>query len=342
MNKTRVGINGFGRIGRLFLRSLQSHPLLEVVAINSGSNPESHAFLLKHDSNYGTYHGEVHATEKSIFVDGKEIAIYKVMDPANIPWDEQKVAIVIECSGLFTDKTTASKHLRGSVKKVIISAPGKGVDGTFVMGVNEQDYNPLTQHVIANASCTTNCLTPIVHLLHENYGIKHAHMSTTHSFTSDQNLLDNSHPHDLRRARSATNNIVPTTTGAAIATAEVIPALKGKIDGISLRVPVSTVSILYLVAEVEKATSKEAINTMFAAAATGPMGRYLEISHEPLVSSDFKGNTHSGIVDALSTDVVDGTLISVLAWYDNEWGYTQRLVDLADFVARCMTSGYAE
>ncbi|MBI4836004.1 MAG: type I glyceraldehyde-3-phosphate dehydrogenase [Candidatus Abawacabacteria bacterium] len=336
MNKIRIGINGFGRIGRLFLRSLKDHPLLEVVAINSGSNPESHAFLLKHDSNYGAYLGTVSAGEKSILVDNKEIAIYKIVEPAQIPWGEKQVDIVIECSGLFTDRETASKHLHDGVKKVIISAPGKDVDGTFVMGVNEKQYDASKHHVIANASCTTNCLTPIVYLLHKEYGIKYAHMSTTHSYTSDQNLLDNSHPHDLRRARAAGDNIIPTTTGATLATTEVIPALKGKISGISLRVPTSTVSILYLVADLEKETSKVAMNDMFRRAATGDMQDYLAVSDEPLVSSDFKGDTHSSIIDALSTDVVGKHLASIVAWYDNEWGYTQRLVDLANLVGHLL------
>ncbi len=334
MKAIRVGINGFGRIGRLLMRSLTNHPLLQVVAINSGSNPESHAFLLKHDSNYGLFASDVSHDEHSITVDGNKIAVYKVMDPALIPWEEAKVDLVIECSGAFTDKENAAKHLQGGVKKVIISAPGKGVDGTFVMGVNEDQYNPDTQHVIANASCTTNCLTPIVHILHQAYGIESAHMSTTHAYTSDQNLLDNSHPHDLRRARAAADNIVPTTTGAALATTDVIPALKGKIDGIALRVPTSTVSLLYLVATLEKATTKEQINHLFERASRHEMKKYIAVSYEPLVSSDFKGDTHSATIDAQFTDVIGKHLVSIVAWYDNEWGYTQRLVDLANFVGQ--------
>lgn len=332
MKKIKVGINGFGRIGRLFLRSIRNNPLFEVVAVNSGSNPDSHAFLFKHDSSYGTYSGSVEARDKSIVVDEKEIAIYKVREPGDIPWEEQGVEVVIECSGLFTDKESAEKHLHGTVKKVIISAPGKGVDGTFVMGVNERTYDNSKHHVIANASCTTNCLTPVVKVLHDVYGIKHAQMSTTHSYTSDQNLLDNSHPKDLRRARAAADNIVPTTTGAAIATTEVIPELKGKLTGIALRVPTSTVSILYLVAELQKATSKDEINQSLKLASETSLKGYLDVCNEPLVSSDFKGSTFSSIVDALSTDVVDGTMVSVVAWYDNEWGYTQRLVELTGYV----------
>lgn len=332
MKKIKVGINGFGRIGRLFLRSIRSNPVFEVVAINSGSNPASHAFLFKHDSSYGMYSGTVEAKDKSIVVDGKEIAIYKVREPGDIPWENQGVEVVIECSGLFTDKETAEKHLHGTVKKVIISAPGKGVDGTFVMGVNEKNYDNSKHHVIANASCTTNCLTPLVKVLNDVYGIKHAQMSTTHSYTSDQNLLDNSHPKDLRRARAAADNIVPTTTGAAIATTEVIPELKGKLTGIALRVPTSTVSILYLVAELQKNTTKEDVNQNLKLASETILKNYLGYCNEPLVSSDFKGSTFSSIVDALSTDVVDGTMVSVVAWYDNEWGYTQRLVELTGYV----------
>ncbi len=332
MKKIKVGINGFGRIGRLFLRSIKDNPLFEVVAINSGSNPVSHAFLFKHDSSYGLYQGKVEAKEKSIVVDGKEIAIYKVREPGDIPWGEHGVEVVIECSGLFTDRDTAEKHMHDSVKKVIISAPGKGVDGTFVMGVNEKQYDNSKHHVIANASCTTNCLTPLVKVLHDTYGIKHAQMSTTHSYTSDQNLLDNSHPKDLRRARAAADNIVPTTTGAAIATTEVIPELKGKLTGIALRVPTSTVSILYLVAELQTTTTKEAVNEVLESASKTGLKGYLDVCKEPLVSSDFKGSTFSSIVDALSTDVVDGTMVSVVAWYDNEWGYTQRLVELTGYI----------
>ncbi len=332
MAKMKVGINGFGRIGRLFLRSIRNNPQFEVVAINSGSNPASHAFLFQHDSSYGAYQGVAIAKEKSIVVDGNEIAIYKVKDPAEIPWHETGVEVVIECSGLFTDRKTASKHLHGSVRKVIISAPGKGVDGTFVMGVNEASYDTTKHHVIANASCTTNCLTPIVYLLNKAYGIKHAQMSTTHSYTSDQNLLDNSHPKDMRRARAAADNIVPTTTGAAIATTEVIPELKGKISGISLRVPTSTVSVLYLVAELNQTVTRDQVNELFKAASASNFKGYLDFSNEPLVSSDYKGSTFSSIVDGLSTDVVDGTMVSIVAWYDNEWGYTQRLVNLTEYV----------
>ncbi|MBP6084980.1 type I glyceraldehyde-3-phosphate dehydrogenase [Candidatus Gracilibacteria bacterium] len=334
MKKIRLGINGFGRIGRLFLRSVQNHPQLEVVMINSGSNPQSHAFLFEHDSTYGQYKGTVGSTDHSIIIDGHEILVTKVMDPGQIPWHNAQVDVVVEASGLFTDKETAQKHLQAlGVKKVIISAPGKGVDGTFVMGVNEQSYDPTTQHVIANASCTTNCLTPIAYLLNNAYGIKHAVMNTTHSYTSDQNLLDNSHPHDLRRARGAGQNMIPTTTGAALATTEVIPELKGKLNGIAVRVPTATVSLLNLVAELEQGVTKEAINQLFKDASVGFMKQYLAYNELPLVSSDYKGTTYSCIVDGLSTDVVDKTMVSIVAWYDNEWGYTQRLVELTGYVA---------
>ncbi len=332
MKKTRIGINGFGRIGRLFMRIAMQRPDLEVVAINSGSNPESHAFLFQHDSTYGLYAGKVEVLADAIVVDGKRIAVYKVRDPSEIPWEETQVDIVIECTGEFTDKASAGKHLHGSVKKVIISAPGKGVDGTFVMGVNEKTYDPSKHTVIANASCTTNCLTPVAYLLNQAYGIKHAHMSTVHSYTNDQNLQDNSHPKDFRRARAAAMNIVPTVTGAAIATTEVIPALKDKISGIAFRVPSSVVSILYLVAEVEKATDSKAVNEMFRIASTGDMKKYLNVSDEPLVSSDYKGSSYSAIIDALSTEVVDQHLVTVVAWYDNEWGYSERLADFTSYV----------
>jgi glyceraldehyde 3-phosphate dehydrogenase len=258
------------------------------------------------------------------------------MDPAQIPWEREKVDIVVECSGLFTDKESASKHLHGGVKKVIISAPGKDMDATIVMGVNEQIYDPKNHHVIANASCTTNCLTPIAYLLNKAYGIKHAYMCTVHSYTNDQNLQDNSHPKDLRRARGAAANIVPTTTGAAIATVEVIPELRGKISGTAIRVPNSVVSILDLVAEVNKEVTKEEVNDMFRQSASGSMGKYLSVNDEPLVSSDYKGSSYSAIVDALSTEVIDKNLVSIIAWYDNEWGYSERLADITSFVGNKM------
>lgn len=334
MKKIRVGINGFGRIGRLFMRIAMQRPDLEVVAINSGSTPQSHAFLFQHDSAYGLYPGSVEAQADAILVDDKKIAVYKVRDPSEIPWDKTQADIVVECTGEFTDKENASKHLHGGVKKVIISAPGKDVDGTFVMGINEHSYNPDKHTVIANASCTTNCLTPVVYLLHKAYGIKHAHMSTVHSYTNDQNLQDNSHPKDFRRARAAAMNIVPTTTGAAIATTDVIPDLKGKISGIAFRVPSSVVSILYLVAEVEKETSTEEVNKMFFEASLGDMKRYLSVSNEPLVSNDYKGSTYSAIIDALSTEVIDKHLVTVVAWYDNEWGYSERLADITSYIGQ--------
>ncbi|OGC81687.1 MAG: type I glyceraldehyde-3-phosphate dehydrogenase [Candidatus Abawacabacteria bacterium RBG_16_42_10] len=332
MKKIRIGINGFGRIGRLFMRIAMQRTDLEVVAINSGSNPESHAFLFQHDSSYGAFPGTVEATHDAVMVNGKRIAVYKVMDPAQIPWDKENVDIVVECSGLFTDKASASKHLHGGVKKVIISAPGKDMDATIVLGVNEQIYDPNKHTVIANASCTTNCLTPIAYLLNQAYGIKHAYMCTVHSYTNDQNLQDNSHPKDLRRARSAATNIVPTTTGAAIATIEVIPELKGKINGIAIRVPNSVVSILDLVAEVNKEVTKEEVNEMFRAAANGSMKKYLSVNDEPLVSSDYKASSYSAIIDSLSTEVIDKTLVSIIAWYDNEWGYSERLADITSYI----------
>ncbi len=332
MKKIRIGINGFGRIGRLFMRIAMQRPDLEVVAINSGSNPQSHAFLFQHDSTYGLYLGTVEALEDAIVVDGKKIAVYKVRDPSEIPWGQNKVDIVVECTGEFTDKESASKHLHDGVKKVIISAPGKDMDATIVMGVNEQIYDPTKHNVIANASCTTNCLTPVVYLLNKAYKVKHAHTCTVHSYTSDQNLQDNSHPHDLRRARAAAMNIIPTTTGAATATTEVLPELKGKINAISIRVPNSVVSILYLVAEVEKSTNKDEVNDMFRKAAAQDMKKYLSVNDEPLVSSDYKGSKYSAIIDSLSTDVVDKTLVTVIAWYDNEWGYSERLADITSYI----------
>jgi len=331
---TRIGINGFGRIGRLTFRSIKQYHNgdLEVVAINDLTDPKTNAHLLKWDSTYGLYPGQVEATEDSITVDGKEVNVLAERDPGKIPWRDYGISIVIESTGLFTDATKAAAHLNGGAQKVIISAPAKNEDVTVVLGVNEEDYDPKKHRVISNASCTTNCVAPVVKVLHQSFGISKGLMTTIHAYTNDQRILDMFHK-DLRRARAAAINIIPTTTGAAKAVTMVIPELKGKIHGMAFRVPVATVSVVDFVAELGGEASVEEINQAFRAAAEGPLTGILEYCPEPLVSSDFKGNPSSSIFDALSTMVIEGNLVKVLAWYDNEWGYSCRLGDLASYVS---------
>jgi len=331
---TRIGINGFGRVGRLTLRAVNQYhsSQLEVVAVNDLTDTKTNAHLLKWDSTYGPYPGKVQATEDSIIVDGKQIKVLLEREPGNIPWSGYGVDIVIESTGLFTNATKAQAHLRDSVKKVLISAPAKNEDVTIVLGVNEEQYDPGKHHVISNASCTTNCIAPVVKVLNQNFGVSKGLMTTIHAYTSDQRLLDTFH-RDLRRARAAAMNIVPTTTGAARAVTQVIPELKGKLHGLAFRVPVSTVSVVDLVADLNKEVTVEQVNQAFKAAAEGPLAGILEYCDEELVSMDFKGNPASSIFDAPSTMVIAGNMVKVLSWYDNEWGYSCRLADLAAYVA---------
>ena len=330
---TRVGINGFGRIGRQSLKALiERAPDVEVVAVNDLVDAEMNALLFKRDSTYGTYPGDVRAGDSSIIIDGHEIKILAERDPANLPWGDLGVDIVLESTGIFTDAAKAGAHITAGAKKVIISAPAKGEDITIVLGVNEDRYEPANHHIISNASCTTNCLAPAAKVVHDLVTIERGLMNTIHSYTNDQNILDVAHK-DPRRARSAGQNIIPTTTGAAKALALVIPDLKGKFDGFSLRVPTPTVSVVDFTADVSRPTSVEELNDAFRAAEAGPMKGILGVSDEPLVSMDFKGDSRSSIIDSASTMVLGGTMVKVISWYDNEWGYSSRVADLIAFVA---------
>src|SRR6266480_388748 len=331
---TRVGINGFGRIGRQSLKAiLERHPHdLEVVAVNDLTDTKTNAHLLKYDSTYGRFPGEVEATADSLIVNGHTVKVLSQRDPAQIPWADLGIEIVIESTGLFTDASKAAAHLQGGAKKVIISAPAKGEDLTMVLGVNEDMYDPTRHNIISNASCTTNCLAPAAKVINDTFGIEKGLMNTIHSYTNDQRILDQVHK-DLRRARSAGVNIIPTTTGAARALALVIPELKGRFDGMSLRVPTVTVSVVDFVANVRKEATKESINDAYKEAAAGSLNGILEYTEEPLVSSDFRGDPHSSIIDGLSTMVQGDNMIKVLAWYDNEWGYSCRIADLTHFIA---------
>ncbi len=330
---TRVGINGFGRIGRQSLKAIiERAPDVEVVAVNDLVSTEMNALLFKRDSTYGAYKGSVEHTDDAIVVDGKEIKVLSEKDPAALPWRDLGVDIVIESTGRFTDATAAAGHLQGGAKKVLISAPAKNEDITIVLGVNEDQYDSGKHHVISNASCTTNCLAPAAKVVHDNWTIKRGLMNTIHSYTNDQNVLDVAHK-DPRRARSAGQNIIPTTTGAAKALALVIPDLKGKFDGFSLRVPTPTVSVVDFTAELEKPATAEELNAAFRAAAAGPLKGILGVEDGKLVSMDFKGDERSSIIDAPSTMSLGGTFVKVIAWYDNEWGYSCRVADLVKFMA---------
>jgi glyceraldehyde 3-phosphate dehydrogenase len=330
---TRVGINGFGRIGRQSLKALiERAPDIEVVAVNDLVDTQMNALLFKHDSTYGAYPGDVSHTDDAIIVDGREIKVLKEKDPATLPWGDLGVDLVVESTGIFTNAEKARAHIDAGAKKVIISAPAKNEDITIVLGVNDEKYDPATHHIISNASCTTNCLAPAAKVVHDLLGIQRGLMNTIHSYTNDQRILDVAHK-DPRRARSAGQNIIPTTTGAAKALALVIPDLKGKFDGFSLRVPTPTVSVVDFTAEVGRETSVEEINDAFRTAAAGPLKGILGVSDEPLVSTDFKGDERSSIVDSESTMVIGGTMVKVIAWYDNEWGYSCRVADLVAHVA---------
>ena len=330
----RVGINGFGRIGRQVLRAakLQGVADLDFVAVNDLTDTKTLAHLFKYDSVHRTFPGQVESGEGSITIDGDEVKIFAEKDPAKLPWGDLGVDIVLESTGRFTDADQARAHMTGGAKKVIISAPAKGEDMTIVMGVNSDKYDSAKHHIVSNASCTTNCLVPMVKVVLDAVGVRHATMVTVHSYTNDQSILDLPHK-DLRRARAAALSIIPTTTGAAKATSLVLPELKGKIDGISLRVPTPDVSITELVVEAERATTIQAVNDAFrAAAADGPLAGIIDYATEPLVSSDYIGNPHSCVLDSLSTNVIDGTMVKLSGWYDNEWGYSSRCVDLLRFM----------
>jgi glyceraldehyde 3-phosphate dehydrogenase len=330
---TKIGINGFGRVGRLTLRAVNQYHKgrLEVAAVNDLTDAKTNAHLLKWDSTYGPYPGEVKATDDSITVNGQKVKVLAERDPASIKWGALGVDIVIESTGLFTDATKAAAHLKGGAKKVIISAPAKNEDITIVLGVNQEQYNPEKHNVISNASCTTNCIAPVVKVLHQSFGLQKGLMTTIHAYTNDQRLLDTFHK-DPRRARSAALNIVPTTTGAARAVTQVMPELKGKLHGLAFRVPVATVSVVDLVADLDREVTVEEVNRALEKAAAGNLKGILEYCREELVSTDFKGNPASSIVDALGTMVIAGNMVKVLSWYDNEWGYSCRLADLTQYL----------
>jgi glyceraldehyde 3-phosphate dehydrogenase len=332
---TKIGINGFGRIGRLTLRTINQYHKdnLEVVAVNDLTDNKTNAHLLKWDSTYGQYKGTVTDEADGIIVDGKKIKVLAEKDPAKIAWKDYGVDIVIESTGRFTDATKAAAHLQGGAKKVIISAPAKNEDITIVLGVNEDKYIPAQHKIISNASCTTNCVAPVAKVLNNAFGINKGFMTTIHSYTNDQRILDVFHD-DLRRARAAAINLIPTTTGVTKAIAQVIPELKGKLNGMSIRVPTPSVSVCDFSLELSKDVTPEAVNDVLKNAASGPMATYLQYCDEPLVSMDFKGNSHSAIIDALSTITIGGNMVKVIAWYDNEWGYSCRLGDLTDYIAK--------
>ena len=331
---TRIGINGFGRIGRQVTRSiLERHSdELEIVAVNDLTDTETNAHLFKYDTNYGRYPGTVEASDGHVVVDGRPIKVFSERDPAKIPWGDLGVQLVIESTGFFTNAQQAAGHLEGGAKKVIISAPAKGDDLTVVMGVNEHKYDPSQHTVVSNASCTTNCVAPLVKVLNDTFGISHALMTTVHAYTNDQKILDQVHS-DIRRARAAAANIIPTTTGAAKAVGVVMPEMQGKIHGMAFRVPVPTVSLIDLVANVERSVTRDDVNQAFQQASQETLSGVLEYCEEELVSSDFKGNPASAIFDAPSTMVMGNSMVKVLGWYDNEWGYSCRVGDLAAFMA---------
>ncbi len=332
MAKLKTAINGFGRIGRLLMRANFVYDLVDIVAINDPNDNKSLAYLLKYDTVHGKLDKKIEATETGIKIDGKEIPTFHEKDPSKLPWRNFGVDLVFEASGVFTDRAAAAAHLTAGAKRVIITAPAKDVDGTFVIGVNHKDFDPKKHIVISNASCTTNCLAPMAKVLHENFKIVKGFMTTVHAYTNDQRTLDLAHK-DPRRGRTAAQNIIPTSTGAAKAIGEVIPDLKGKMDGIALRVPVADGSMTDLVCVVEKVTTKEEVNAAMKSSAEGELKGILEYCEDPIVSSDVIDNPASSIFDAALTKVLDGNLVKVFSWYDNEWGYSVRTVELADVIA---------
>ena len=331
----KVGINGFGRIGRVFFRAAWGTPGLEVVGVNDLSDAATLAHLLKYDSVHGIFPGEVVAKGDAFFVDGRQVRVAAQKDPAALPWRDLGVDVVVESTGVFRDKAGAGKHLQAGARKVVITAPAKDPDATLVLGVNEGAYDPARHHVVSNASCTTNCLATVAKVLLDRFGVRRGFASTVHSYTNDQPIHDFPHK-DLRRARAGALSMIPTTTGAATAVGLVLPSLKGKLDGIAIRVPTANVSVVDLVAELERPASVEAVNDAFRAAAAGSLKQILAYTDEPLVSVDFNGNPHSSIVDGPSTALIDGALVKVLAWYDNEWGYSCRVRDLVLFMGKSL------
>ena len=328
-----VAINGFGRIGRNVLRAAQNTPEFEIVAINDLTSPQTLAHLLKYDSIHGIFDADVSVADDSILVNGKKIKVFSERDPAALPWKELGVDVVIESTGFFTNGKDAGKHIQAGAKKVIISAPGKEVDLTVCMGVNDGVYDAASHNIVSNASCTTNCLAPVAKVLLENFGIVKGLMTTVHAYTNDQRILDLPHD-DMRRARAAAMSMIPTTTGAAKAVSLVLPELKGKLDGLAVRVPTPNVSLVDLVVETEKTTSVEEVNAALKTAANGPLKGILDFCEEPLVSIDFNGNPASSSVDAATTSVIAGNMVKVMSWYDNEWGYSNRIVDLVKLMAK--------
>ena len=329
----KVGINGFGRIGRNIMRAAMGDSSIDIVAVNDLTNADTLAHLLKYDSILGNLKADISAKGDRITVNRDEFQVLSMKDPAQLPWKSLGVDVVFESTGIFTNRDGAAKHLAAGARKVVITAPAKGPDFSVVLGVNEDKYDPAKHHIISNASCTTNCLAPIAKVLHETFGIRKGWMTTVHSYTNDQQLLDLPHK-DLRRARAAALSIIPTTTGAAVAVGEVLPEIKGRLDGISMRVPTPNVSVVDLAVLVDKKTTKEEVNATFKSAADGKLKGILEYTEEPLVSIDFRGNPHSSILDASYTSVMDSDFIKVLSWYDNEWGYSNRCVDLLRYLVK--------
>lgn len=329
----KIGINGFGRIGRLVFRAALENENVEVVAVNDLTDSKMLAHLLKYDSVHGRLDAEVSHTDDSIVVNGQSIKVLAERDPSELGWGELGVDVVVESTGRFTNREDAAKHLEAGAKKVIISAPSKDADFDVVMGVNEEKYDASSHHVISNASCTTNCLAPVAKVLHEAYGIRRGMMTTVHAYTNDQQILDLPHK-DYRRARAAAENIIPTTTGAAKAVALVLPELKGKLNGFAMRVPTKNVSVVDLVVELDKDVTAEGVNQVLKEAAEGSLKGIMAFSDEPLVSSDYNGDAHSSTVDGLSTMVMEGNMLKVVSWYDNEWGYSSRVIDLVEYIAK--------
>ena len=331
----KVGINGFGRIGRNIMRAALADDDIDFVAVNDLTDAKTLAHLLKYDSVLGNLSADISGSGDTITVDGDSFKVFASKDPAALPWKDLGVDVVFECTGKFTDRDGAAKHLAAGAKKVIVTAPAKKPDVTIVMGVNDEKYDAANHHIISNASCTTNCLAPVVKVLNDSFGLKRGWMTTVHAYTNDQNLLDLPHK-DLRRARAAAMSIIPTTTGAASAVGEVLPALKGRLDGIAMRVPTPNVSVVDLVSLFEKSVTADDVNNALRAAAAGPMKGVLHVEDSPLVSIDFRGNAHSSIVDSAYTKVMDDDFVKVMAWYDNEWGYSNRCIDLLHKVAKSL------